>query len=59
MVSIMRNYFMSLGDLVYPDSDDPKLRQIDKFRELLSTAIHEFGGIITDDTVRSFDYSAT
>lgn len=52
LCSVMRNYFASLGDSAYPDSEDPKVRQIDKFRMLLSTALHEFGPVVTDEAVR-------
>jgi hypothetical protein len=49
----MKQYFASLGDSAFPESSDPKKRQIDKFRQLLTVAFHEFGSIITDETVSS------
>lgn len=51
--SVLRSYFASLGDLTHPNSPDPKERQFDKFRQLLTTALQEFGGIVTDDMVTS------
>lgn len=48
----MRNYFSSLGDSAYPNSDDPRMRAITKFQSLLVTAFREFG-IITEETVNS------
>ena len=49
-ISCMRSYFGSLGDSAHPHSDDPQLRQITKFQELLVVSFREFG-IITDELI--------
>lgn len=48
----MRTYFASLGDSAHPHSDDPQLRQVTKFQELLVVAFREFG-IITDELINN------
>lgn len=49
-ISCMRNYFASLGDSAHPHSNDPQLRQVTKFQELLVVAFREFG-IVTDELI--------
>lgn len=49
-ISCMRAYFASLGDSAHPHSNDPQLRQVSRFQELLVVAFREFG-IITDELI--------
>lgn len=46
----MRTYFGALGDSAHPHSNDPQLRQVTRFQELLVVAFREFG-IITDELI--------
>ena len=46
----MRAYFASLGQSAHPHTQDPQLRQVSKFQELLVVAFREFG-IITDELI--------
>ncbi|EDO14848.1 hypothetical protein Kpol_359p9 [Vanderwaltozyma polyspora DSM 70294] len=41
-IAVLKNYFQTLGDSAYPESDDTNRRQITKFQELLVTAFKEF-----------------
>ncbi|CCE62935.1 hypothetical protein TPHA_0D02990 [Tetrapisispora phaffii CBS 4417] len=49
-IAVLKNYFQTLGDSAYPDSDDPKLRSITKFQQLLVTAFKEFN-VITSQII--------
>ena len=51
-INTMKGFFASLEDSAYPDSHDPKMRQITRFQELLVTAFREFS-IVTDETIAS------
>ncbi|KAL5492303.1 hypothetical protein ACEPAI_3750 [Sanghuangporus weigelae] len=51
-ISLMREYFASLGDSAHPDSSDPRMRAITRFQELLLVAFREFS-VITDETIQS------
>ncbi|PVG04743.1 putative MDR1-Mac1p interacting protein [Serendipita vermifera] len=51
-ISMMREYFSSLGDSAHPNSSDPRSRAIIKFQELLLVAFREFS-IINDETIDS------
>lgn len=52
MISVLRNYFRSLGDSAYPDATDERRQQITKFQQLFVIAFREFG-TITNDTIES------
>jgi TBC1 domain family member 8/9 len=49
-LSLMRDYFASLGDSAHPTSADPRARAITRFQELLLVSFREFGGV-TDETI--------
>ena len=49
-IAIIKHYFQTLNQSAYPDSEDPKFRQITKFQELLVTAFKEYS-IITEDMI--------
>lgn len=49
-IAIIKHYFRTLDDSAFPDSEDPKRRQITKFQELLVTAFKEFS-IVTDASI--------
>jgi hypothetical protein len=51
-ISCMRAYFASLGESAHPSSNDPQLRQITNFQELLVVAFREFG-IVTDELIHN------
>ncbi len=51
-ISLMRNYFATLGDSAHPNHSDPRVRAITNFQELLVVAFREFA-TITDDTITS------
>ncbi|EJD07449.1 TBC-domain-containing protein [Fomitiporia mediterranea MF3/22] len=51
-ISLMRDYFASLGDSAHPESSDPRMRAITRFQELLLVAFREFS-VITDETIQS------
>ncbi|KAI7865927.1 rab-GTPase-TBC domain-containing protein [Spinellus fusiger] len=50
-INILKSYFNTLGDSLYPDSENPKARLLTKFNELLLVAYREFG-MITDEKIR-------
>lgn len=52
VISLMRDYFASLGDSAHPDSLDPRARAITRFQELLLVSFREFS-VITDETILS------
>ncbi|KIM22819.1 hypothetical protein M408DRAFT_277951 [Serendipita vermifera MAFF 305830] len=51
-ISLMREYFASLGDSAHPKSSDPRSRAIIKFQELLLVAFREFS-VINDEMIDS------
>ncbi|KAI8384447.1 rab-GTPase-TBC domain-containing protein [Radiomyces spectabilis] len=50
-MNILKNYFNSLHEPLYPNSEDAKAKNLTKFNELLLVAYREFSSI-TDDRVR-------
>ena len=52
VVSLMRDYFASLGESAHPNSSDPRARAITRFQELLLVAFREFS-VITEETILS------
>lgn len=44
-ISILKSYFSRLDESAHPRSENPKLRQITRFQELMVVAFKEFGGI--------------
>lgn len=44
-ISILKNYFSTLGDSAHPESTNPKIRQVTKFQELLVVAFREFSAV--------------
>ncbi|RCI03018.1 hypothetical protein CU098_009655, partial [Rhizopus stolonifer] len=50
-MNILKQYFNNLDSPLYPDSDNPKAKNLTKFNELLLVAYREFSGI-TDEAVR-------
>ncbi|KAM5440073.1 GTPase activating protein (GAP) [Microsporum canis] len=44
-ISILKSYFSSLDESAHPRSDNPKLRAITRFQELMVVAFKEFSGI--------------
>lgn len=51
-ISLMRDYFASLGESAHPNSSEPRSRAIIKFQELLLVAFREFS-VITDETIEN------
>ncbi|KDQ19109.1 hypothetical protein BOTBODRAFT_484142 [Botryobasidium botryosum FD-172 SS1] len=51
-IHLMREYFASLGDSAHPYSNDPRVRAITNFQELLLISFREFS-IITDELIAS------
>lgn len=51
-LSLMREYFETLGSSAHPDSSDPRARSITRFQELLLVSFREFA-VITEDTILS------
>lgn len=51
-LSLMREYFASLGDSAHPESADPRTRAITRFQELLLVSFREFA-VISDETILS------
>src|SRR6201996_1318533 len=49
-ISILKSYFANLDQSVHPKSDNPKLRSLTKFQELMAIAFREFSGI-TQQTI--------
>lgn len=52
MRSTIKAYFATLGDSAHPNSDNPRIRSITRFQELLVVAFREFASI-TDETIAS------
>lgn len=44
-ISILKNYFATLGDPAHPSSSSPKVRQVTRFQELLVVSFREFSAI--------------
>ncbi|CAG7851504.1 Putative GTPase-activating protein AN11010 [Serendipita indica DSM 11827] len=51
-ISLMREYFASLGESAHPKATDPRSRAIIKFQELLLVAFREFS-IINDEMIEN------
>ncbi|KAG1829547.1 hypothetical protein DFJ58DRAFT_875409 [Suillus subalutaceus] len=51
-LSLMREYFASLGDSAHPESADPRTRAITRFQELLLISFQEFA-VISNETILS------
>jgi TBC1 domain family member 8/9 len=51
-ISLMRDYFASLGESAHPNSPDPRARAITRFQELLLVSFREFS-VITEETILS------
>jgi TBC1 domain family member 8/9 len=49
-ISVLKNYFARLDESLHPRSENPKLRAITKFQELMIVAFKEFAGI-TQNTI--------
>jgi TBC1 domain family member 8/9 len=49
-ISILKSYFSRLDESAHPKSENPKLRAITKFQELMVVAFKEFSGI-TQNTI--------
>ncbi|KAK8239330.1 rab-GTPase-TBC domain-containing protein [Phyllosticta capitalensis] len=49
-VSVLKTYFARLDESAHPKSDNPKLRAVTKFQELMVIAFKEFAGI-TQNTI--------
>ena len=50
LIGVLRNYFRTLGDSAYPESADPRRRQVTRFQQLLVVAFREFG-LISNETI--------
>lgn len=50
-MNVLKHYFNSLHEPLYPDSQNSKARTLTRFNELLLVAYREFGSI-TDDKIR-------
>ncbi|KAK3395493.1 TBC-domain-containing protein [Sordaria brevicollis] len=44
-ISVLKNYFARLDESAHPKSENPKLRAVTKFQELMVVAFKEFSGI--------------
>lgn len=44
-ISVLKNYFSTLGDPIHPNSTNPELKQATRFHELMRSAFGEFSGI--------------
>ena len=51
-INLMRDYFATIGESAHPDHQDPRVRAITNFQELLVVAFREFN-IISDDTIQA------
>ncbi|KAF2433459.1 TBC-domain-containing protein [Tothia fuscella] len=49
-ISVLKDYFSRLEDSAHPKSENPKLRAVTRFQELMVVAFKEFAGI-TQDTI--------
>lgn len=52
VISILKDYFSTLDDPVHPNSNNPKLKKVTKFQELMVVAFREFS-VITDEMINS------
>lgn len=50
-ISVLKSYFSRLDESAHPKSENPKLRAINKFQELMVVAFKEFSGI-THSTIQ-------
>ena len=44
-ISVLKNYFVRLDESAHPKSENPKLRAVTRFQELMVVAFKEFSGI--------------
>jgi len=44
-ISVLKTYFSHLDELTHPNSENPKLRTVTRFQELMVAAFKEFAGI--------------
>ena len=51
-ISVLKTYFARLDESAHPKSENPQLRKVTKFQELMVTAFKEFAGI-TQHTITS------
>lgn len=49
-ISVLKNYFAKLEESAHPTSENPKLRAVTRFQELMVVAFKEFAGI-TQETI--------
>ncbi|TID23581.1 GTPase-activating protein-like protein GYP2 [Venturia nashicola] len=49
-ISVLKNYFARLEESAHPTSENPKLRAVTRFQELMVVAFKEFAGI-TQETI--------
>jgi hypothetical protein len=49
-ISVLKNYFARLEESAHPSSENPKLRAVTRFQELMVVAFKEFAGI-TQETI--------
>jgi len=49
-ISVLKNYFARLDESAHPKSENPKLRAVTRFQELMVVAFKEFAGI-TQETI--------
>ncbi|EON65713.1 hypothetical protein W97_04952 [Coniosporium apollinis CBS 100218] len=49
-ISVLKSYFARLDESAHPKSENPKLRAVTRFQELMVTAFREFAGI-TQNTI--------
>lgn len=49
-ISVLKSYFARLDESAHPKSENPKLRAVTRFQELMVTAFKEFAGI-TQNTI--------
>ena len=58
-ISVLKSYFSKLDDSAHPKSENPKLRQITRFQELIIVAFKEFSNItqssITEQRIKHKD----
>ncbi|VVT53347.1 uncharacterized protein SAPINGB_P003528 [Magnusiomyces paraingens] len=57
-ISVLKNYFSTLGDSAHPNSTNPKVQQVTRFQELMVIAFREFSGIseaMINDFRRKFE----
>ncbi|PKI84045.1 hypothetical protein MVES_001907 [Malassezia vespertilionis] len=52
LIGVLRNFFRTLGDSAYPESSEPRRRQVTRFQQLLVVAFREFS-IVTNETIEN------